>query len=69
MASGEPEEITLKTVHEDLKGGFADLKATLVAGFRGLTTREKSEEMLRLLRENNRIQEERLTQLDIRIRE
>ena len=66
---GEPEEITLKMVHEDLRTGFADLKATLIAGFRSLPTREQSDEMIRLLRENNRLQEERLAQLDVRIRE
>ena len=57
----------------DLKGemrsGFGDLKATLIAGFRGLPTRESSEEMVRLLREGNRLNEERFTQLDLRIRE
>ena len=89
--NGEQEDVSLKTVPEDLRGGFADLKEevrggfadlkqevrggfadvklTLVAGFRGLPTRESSEEMVRLLRENNRLQGERLTQLDIRIRE
>ena len=57
----------------DLKGemrsGFGDLKATLIAGFRSLPTRESSEEMVRLLREGNRLNEERFTQLDLRIRE
>ena len=113
MASGEPENVTLSTVHEDLRSGFADLKqevragfedlkgemrvgfadlrgemrtgfadlkgemrtgfadlkVTLITGFQSLPTRESSEEMVRLLRENNRIQEERFTQLDVRIRE
>ena len=57
----------------DLKGetqsGFADLKTTLVAGFRSLPSRESSEEMVRLLREANRLHEERFTHLDVRIRE
>ncbi len=57
----------------DLKGemrtGFGDLKATLVAGFVSLPRRESSEEMVRLLREGNRLQDERFTQLDLRIRE
>jgi hypothetical protein len=57
----------------DLKGeirsGFGDLKATLIAGFRGLPSRESSEEMVRLLRVGNRLNEERFTQLDLRIRE
>ena len=57
----------------DLKGeirvGFADLKTTMVVGFRSLPTRESSEEMVRLLREANRLQEERFTGLDVTIRE
>jgi len=85
-AKGEPvaehdsENVTLNTIHDDLKGGFtdlktelrgglADLKATLIAGFRSLPTRETSEEMVRLLREGNRLQEERFAQLDARMRE
>ena len=78
MAKREP--VSLNTVHEDLRGGFADLKSevrggfadlkvTLVAGFQSLPTRESSEEMVRLLRESNRLQEERFTQLDLRIHE
>jgi hypothetical protein len=87
MADQNPEEVTLNTLHEDLKGGFTDvksaiadlkgevragftdLKATMIAGFRNMPTREDSQEMIRLLREANRIQDERLTQLDLRIRE
>ena len=53
----------------EIRGGFGDLKATLVSGFRSLPTRETSEEMVRLLREGNRLQEERFTQLDLRSRE
>ena len=57
----------------DLKGemrsGFADVKTTLIAGFRNLSSRESSEEMVRLLREGNRVQEERFTQFDLRSRE
>jgi len=69
MTDREPEDISLKTVHEALRGGFADLKATLITGFQSLPTRESSEEMVRLLRENNRLQEARFTQLDVRILE
>lgn len=69
MAKRKPEGVTLKTVHEDLKAGFSDLKVTLITGFQSLPTRESSEEMIRLLRENNRVQEQRFTQLDVRIRE
>ena len=53
----------------EMRAGFADLKATLVAGFRSLPSRESSEEMVRLLREGNRLQEARFAQLDVRIRE
>ncbi len=53
----------------EIRGGFADLRATLVSGFRGLPARETSEEMVRLLREANRLQEERFAQLDLRTRE
>ncbi len=52
-----------------MRSGFTDLKTTLITGFGSLPTRESSEEMVRLLRENNRLQEERFTQLDLRIRE
>src|SRR2546425_12414825 len=79
MTEGNP-AATLDTVHDDLTAGFADLKgemrsglgdlkATLVAGFRSLPQRESSEEMVRLLREGNRLQDERFTRLDLRIRE
>jgi hypothetical protein len=63
----------MRTGFADLKGemraGFADLKTTLVVGFSRLPTRESSEEMVRLLRAGNRLNEERFTHLDIRIRE
>jgi hypothetical protein len=52
-----------------MRSGFTDLKATLIVGFRGLPTRESSEEMVRLLREGNHLNEQRFTQLDLRIRE
>jgi hypothetical protein len=54
MADPNPEDVTLNTIHDDLEAGFADLKATLIAGFRSLPARETSEEMVRLLRESNR---------------
>lgn len=105
MAAGEPTEVSLNTVHEDLtrgfadlkgeigdlkggvragftdlkgeltdlkgemRAGFAELKVTLIAGFQGLPTRESSEEVVRLLREGNRLHEERFTQLELRLRE
>lgn len=52
------ERVTLTTLDTDLKAGFA-----------GLPSRDSSEEMVRLLRESNRLQEERFTQLDVRVRE
>jgi hypothetical protein len=68
--------VTLETLHGDLttgfaemRAGFADLKTTLVVGFSRLPTRESSEEMVRLLREGHRLQDERFAHLDIRIRE
>jgi hypothetical protein len=65
MTEGTP-EITLGAVHEDLtagfadfkaemRAGFADVKAALIAGFSSLPSHESSEEMLRLLRERNKI--------------
>ena len=76
MTERNPDDVTLYTLNEDLtagfgeiRSGFADLKATLIAGFRGLPTRESSEEMVRVLRERNRINEEGFTRLHLRIRE
>ena len=76
MTERDPGEITLLTLHEDLTAGFAemragftDLKTTLIAGFRGLPTRESSEEMIRILREGNRLNEGRFAQIDLRMRE
>ena len=80
MTERNPDDVTLHTLHEDLTAGFAetrsemrsgftDLKATLIVGFRGLPSRESSEEMVRLLREGNRLNEARFTQLDLRLRE
>jgi hypothetical protein len=56
-------------LREEMRAGFGDLKTTLVRGFAGLPTREWSEEMIRLLREGNRLQETRFTQLDATLRE
>src|SRR5437773_6576656 len=83
MTERNPQDVTLSTLHEDLTAGFAEMrigfadlkgevrevKTTLIAGFRSLPSRESSEEMIRLLREGNRLQEERFTQLDLRSRE
>ena len=69
MTERSPDDVTLRTLHEDLTAGFADLKTTLIVGFRSLPTRESSEEMIRILREGNRLNEGRFAQLDLRIRE
>lgn len=87
MADPETPDVTLNTLHEDLAGGFgnmrtgfvdlkaemragfADIKTTLVTGVRNLPTRESSEEMIRLLREANRLHDNRFARLDARIRE
>lgn len=68
---GELHDLTgeLRDLRGEMRAGFGDLKVTLVAGFQSLPGREASGEMIRLLREGNRIQEERFTQLDLRIRE
>ncbi|HMH53641.1 MAG TPA: hypothetical protein VK548_25635 [Candidatus Acidoferrum sp.] len=53
----------------DVRSGVTDLKTTLIAGFRGLASRESVEEIVRLLREANRLSEARFSQLDVRTRE
>ena len=80
MSESNPNDVTLHTLHADLtagfagvraemRAGFADVKTTLIAGFRGLASRESAEEIVRLLRQANRLSEERFTQLDVRTRE
>src|SRR5574341_812109 len=80
MPGDDAKDVTLITLYEDLKEGFGDLKGevregfanlrvALVTGFRTMPSRASQEEVVRLLRENNRLQEERLTQLDVRLRE
>ncbi len=83
MPDDDREAVTLDTLHDDLaalrgetregfadlKAGIADVEATLITGFRNMPSREQTEEMVRLLREGNRLHEERLAQLDVRIRE
>jgi len=53
----------------EVRSGVADLKTTLITGFRGLASRESVEEIVRLLREANRLNEERFSQLDVRCRD
>ena len=45
-----------------MSGRGAELRITLISGFRALPTRESSEEVVRLLREKNRIDD-----VDIRL--
>jgi hypothetical protein len=59
----------MRDMKAEMRAGFADMKVTLATGFAGLPSRESSEEMIRLLREGNRLQDTRFTQLDIRLRE
>jgi len=75
MAERHSQDVTLSTLHEDLTAGLAEMrtgfgdlkgevrevKTTLIAGFRSLPSRESSDEMVRLLREGNRLQEQRST--------
>ena len=53
----------------EVRSGVTDLKTTLITGFRGLASRESVEEIVRLLREANRLNEERFSQLDVRSRD
>src|SRR5215470_7488191 len=84
MAAGEDTpDVTLETLHGDLtdlkgdvsglrgevRAGFADLETTMITGFAGMPTRESSEEMIRLLRENNRLTGERFTHLEGQVAE
>jgi hypothetical protein len=52
----------------DVRALFTDLRATVIAGFANMPTRDQSDEMLRIVRENNRIHEERLARLDATVR-
>ena len=53
MADGGQESATFNTLHEALRGGFADLQAAVIAEFRSLPSRETSEEMVRRLPERD----------------
>ncbi len=78
MVEPKPEDVTLNTLHGDLKDGFADLKQGVQTGFadlngevrEGFSDLEDNQGIIWLLREANRSQAERLTQLvHLRIRE
>src|SRR5436190_24330022 len=70
---GEVRELRgeVRELRGEVREGFAgvtgeirDLKVTMIKGFAGMPTRESSEEMIRLLRENNRMHEARLAEVD-----
>jgi hypothetical protein len=64
-------DVTLQTLHEDLGGLRADLRdltALIASGLRALPP-EWPGDVSRLLRETNRLNEERFAQLDVAIRE
>lgn len=80
MVGRNPDEATLDTLHADLTSGFAalgnetytgsaDLTGEMRTGFADLRSgiADLREELL--LREGNRLHEERFTQLDLRMRE
>lgn len=69
MADESRQDVTLKTLHEDLGAVFPDRKTALLTGSRSVPTREPSQEMIRPLRETNRLQEERFAQPEARTRE
>ena len=69
-------EVTLGTLHQDLgelkegiRDGLGELKALIATGIRALPPPEWPAEVIRLLSETNRLNEERFTQLDLLIRE
>jgi hypothetical protein len=68
----QPPDVTLNTLDHDLTrlgAEMRDLKVSMVTGFASMPTRASSEEIIRLLREGNRINEPRFTELDVQIRE
>ena len=64
MAEGAEREVTLNTLHQDL----GELKALIATGLRAFPP-EWPGEVVRLLRETNRLNEERFARLDATIRE
>ena len=71
VADDAPTEVTLDTLHRDLselKGDVRDVKGLLVAGLQAFPP-EWPREVVRLLREGNRLNEERSARLDVTIRE
>ena len=71
VADDAPTAVTLDTLHRDLselKGDVRDVKGLLVAGLQAFPP-EWPREIVRLLREGNRLNEERFARLDVAIRE
>ena len=64
MTDDPPPDVTLQTLHQDLR----DLTALIASGLRTFPP-EWPGEVIRLLRETNRLNEERFSQLDIALRE
>ncbi len=65
MPEDAPPEVSLVTLHQDL----GEVKALIAAGLRALPPPEWPGEVVRLLREMNRLTEERFASLDALIRE
>ncbi len=71
MAPQADREVTLHTLHEDfgaLRGDLRELKALVASGLRAFSP-EWAGDVVRLLRETNRLNEERFAQLDAALRE
>jgi hypothetical protein len=75
MTDGPGRDVTLQTLHDDLRdltaglrADLRDLTALVASGLRALP-QEFPGEVLRLLRGNNRLNDERVTRLDVAIRE
>ena len=71
VADDAPTAVTLDTLHHDLselKGDVRDVKGLLVAGLQAFPP-EWPREIVRLLREGSRLNEERFARLDVTIRE
>ena len=71
VADKAPAAVTLNTLHHDLselKGDVRDVKGLLVARLPTFPP-EWPREVIRLLREGNRLNEERFAQLDVTLRE
>ncbi|MGH7320611.1 MAG: hypothetical protein ACRELA_13420 [Candidatus Rokuibacteriota bacterium] len=71
MAPEADREVTLHTLHEDLgelRSDLRELKTVVASGLRAFSP-EWAGDVVRLLRETNRLNEERFAQLDVALRE